>query len=102
MAVYIKAKTQDMVEVAPAKGNAFRLEELQKFVGGYIEAVYLRDGRVMWLNEEGKLDGLPYNAIATDMARRLSGLHEGNLPIVGDVVIATREESGEGDDEDEQ
>lgn len=99
MAVYIKAATNDMVEVKPANGKRFTLEELQKFVGGYIEALGLHDGRVMWLNEEGKLDGLPLNAIATDMARRLSFLMPDDY-ILGDVLIATPAESGDEEEEE--
>ena len=37
------------------------LEAMQEFVGGYIEAVTLPDGKVIICNEEGKLLGLPYN-----------------------------------------
>lgn len=37
------------------------LENLQKTVGGYIEAVTLTDGIVILCNEEGKLKGLEPN-----------------------------------------
>lgn len=37
------------------------LSVLQNAVGGYIEAVDLGDNLTMWLNEEGKLNGLPHN-----------------------------------------
>ena len=50
--------------VEPRNGKSFCLEELQHAVGGYIEAVYLPDGKVMIVNEEGKLDGLPQNIAA--------------------------------------
>lgn len=100
MAVYIKAATQEMVEVTPANGKRFKLEELQKFVGGYIEPVYLNDGRIMWVNEEGRLDGLPFNAIAYDMTRRMTRLDPGNI-IVGDVLVATRAETGDEEEDDD-
>ncbi len=51
--------------IKPSNGSDFTLEELQKFVGGYIEIVWLRDGRCMIVNEEGKLNDLKYNKIAT-------------------------------------
>jgi len=54
------------------------LEECQKAVGGLIEAVYLDDGRLMYVNEEGLRKGLPFNAMASDLAGR---------PIVGDVIV---------------
>lgn len=46
------------------------LEQLQGWVGGYIEHVEcLHDKRVrsMYINEEGKLNGLPYNHKATQL-----------------------------------
>lgn len=37
------------------------LENMQKTVGGYIEAIMVRPGLVIVCNEEGKLQGLPTN-----------------------------------------
>jgi len=37
------------------------LEELQRIVGGYIEAVPLFPNLVVICNEDGRLQGLPYN-----------------------------------------
>lgn len=37
------------------------LENLQKTVGGYIEAVGIGEGMVILCNEEGKIRQLPYN-----------------------------------------
>lgn len=42
------------------------LENMQKFVGGYIEAVRVTDTIVIWINEEGKLEGLEGNFYLTD------------------------------------
>jgi len=43
-------------------------EALQQRVGGWIEAVASDDGEVtLWVNEEGKLMGLPVNALATQL-----------------------------------
>lgn len=42
------------------------LAEMQAFVGGYIELVKTRTPhRLLVINEEGMLDDLPYNAVAT-------------------------------------
>ena len=80
-------------EVTPAPdGRAFTLAELQGFVGGYIEALYLDDGRVMFLNEDGKRLQLPVNDAATTMMRRR--LQSGDV-IVGNVIVCTRREAGE-------
>lgn len=87
-------------EVHPRNGRAFTLPELQRYVGGYIEALRLLGGKIMWLNEDGKSLNLPRNTVATSLAHAFSGIAETDY-IVGDVVIATLEESGEGEDEDE-
>ncbi len=52
-------------EVHPKNGTDFKLDELQDFVGGYIEIIHLNDGRIMVINEEGKLLDLPVNLLAT-------------------------------------
>jgi hypothetical protein len=83
-------------EIAPADGATFSLVELQTIVGGYIEAVRLRSGAWMFVNEDGKRLGLPTNVVATTIA------HErGYLPaddwIVGDVIVTTPHEAGAGE-----
>ena len=108
MAVWIQvAKAEDArtainvsQHVSPANGKAFTLEEMQTFVGGDIEALRLSDGRVMWLNEEGKIIGLPYNAVADLMAHSLSGIAMWD-DIRGNVLVATPEETGDGENNDE-
>src|SRR3989442_13800978 len=49
----------------PANGHDFQLEELHRIVGGHIELVQCRDGRLMVCNEESKLEGMPRNEQAT-------------------------------------
>ncbi len=57
------------IEVRPANGTDYTLDELQKFVGGYIEVIPAREeGYILVINEEGKLEGLPFNGRATDLA----------------------------------
>ena len=70
--------TSEAREVKPAKGKKFKLEELQGFVGGYIELVRLSKRQNMIVNEEGRLKGLAVNEVASALANRL---------IVGDVVV---------------
>lgn len=55
----------EIVEVEPENGSDFSLEELQSFVDGYIEIAYLDNERVIVINEEGKINDLPYNENAT-------------------------------------
>lgn len=50
----------------------------------------MSNGKSMYVNEEGKLNGLPYNEKATQILRQ-----QGRIPndyIVGDVVILSNEE----------
>lgn len=98
MALWIKTNGAPQT-VAPANGKHFTLEEMQTFVGGYIEALELNDGTVMYLNEEGKLNELPYNLVADQIAHQLTGIAWTD-GIVGDVLIATRAETGDEEDED--
>lgn len=81
-------------QVSPANGKSFTLAELQGFVCGYIEILRLNDGRVMFLNEEGKIDGLPVNHLANALAHEQTGIAHDDL-IVGNVVICTPTEAGE-------
>ena len=58
------------------------LSEMQKIVNGYVEFVYLPENKIMVVNEEGKINSLPINFIATE--KYWSSIQE---VIVGDVLI---------------
>lgn len=63
------------------------LEYLQKQVAGWVEALGIPDTEVtMYLNEEGKLDGLPVNLRANRIAHRHHAVQAFDI-IVGDAVI---------------
>ena len=66
------------------------LEEMQKFVGGYIEVVYLNDEQVMIIDEEGKVKGKPINPEATIRATRNNAIFNNDW-IAGDVLIMPKE-----------
>ncbi len=51
--------------VTPKNGKDFSLEECQAIVGGYIETVRASDGRIMIVNEEGKMKGFAPNVKAS-------------------------------------
>lgn len=53
------------------------LKQMQELVGGYVEFVYMND-KVLIVNEEGLLFGLPRNNQATEIAGH---------PIVGDAIL---------------
>ena len=44
--------------------ESISLDALQGGVGGWVQAIDIREDVTMWLNEEGKLEGLPHNPIA--------------------------------------
>jgi hypothetical protein len=73
------------------------LADLQSAVGGYIEAIRLQSddlSAVLWVNEEGKLRGLPVNVKATRLARLYGNIGEDT--IVGAVAVSGPEdEDGE-------
>ena len=98
MATLIKAHGREQ-NVTPANGEKFTLEEMQGYVGGYIEIIGLPDGSQLILNEEGKLKGLEPNLKASLLARK-AGIHPSDY-VVGDVLIASRTEAGFDDDEEE-
>ena len=83
MATIIKADGRK-IETQPKNGRDFKLEELKKIVGGYIEIVTLSDNKIMVINEEGKVNGLPINIIATQLF--------GYDIIVGDVLVCNSDE----------
>ena len=78
-------KANNEAPLIEPEGETWTLKELQELVGGYIEIVAAPNhpGRVLVINEEGKLKGLPFNKNATDLY-----IYE---PIVGDAVITLSE-----------
>lgn len=85
MATLVK-ENGDKVEISPANGNMFELEEVQKLVGGYIEIIHLGKGDVMIIDEEGKLKDKQINSVATIVAHMCQAIYQCDC-IVGDVVI---------------
>lgn len=59
------------------------LDNLQAVVGGYIEAVRVDDSITIWVNEEGKLQGLAPNFMLLDSSNRAYDLIAGNVIITG-------------------
>lgn len=74
----------DFQETQPNNGTAFELEELQEIVGGYIEIIRLNDGKIIIVNEEGLMQGLPVNIEATNILRRD---HSTAQYIVGNAIV---------------
>ena len=79
---------KDSVDYTPKNGTTFELEEMQEIVGGYIEIIRLNDGRIIIVNEEGLLQGLPVNIEATNILRRD---HSTTQYIVGNAIVCDAE-----------
>ena len=65
----------------PPAGKTYTLEELQAAVGGYIQIVSLGSAHLMVINEEGKLQKLPRNELASALYA-----HD-NDHIVGNALV---------------
>ena len=59
--------------------NKPTLEQAQDFVGGFVELVNLKEKQFL-VNEDGLLEGLPFNAKASSLA---------GIPLVGPVLVLT-------------
>lgn len=85
----ILIKADGMVSnVYPMNGTDFTLEELQDFVGGYIEIAELRCADTTYpldtivVNEDGLSLGLTFNPVASALF--------GYAGVVGDVLITSK------------
>lgn len=89
-------KTDGTVERETLSGNGSeQFATIQKAVEGWVERVPLEDYTLlMWVNEEGKLKGLPHNRLAQQLWDKDWG--EGSDYIVGNVVI-TGDDGEEGE-----
>lgn len=80
--------TVGMAETVPA------YEVLKAAVGGWLEGVPL-EGVTAYVNEEGKLLGMPVNALATRLAHRDEAIYPHDT-INGDmIVLGTLDDDGE-------
>ena len=93
MATLYKADgTQEVIK--PANGKKFDIKELQALVGGTVERLKLPFDQRMVMNEDGRPKNLPVNDKASQLLHMALG---GNtVPIVGDVVVGTKNELGLG------
>ena|SRR5436309_14014131 len=100
MAEYIKADpSQPIKTVTPANGETFTLQEMQKLVEGYVQAIALTPKLILYVNEDGIMLKKPLNARATAKLWQFQPGWTGT-PLLGDVFIATLAETG--DDQDEE
>jgi hypothetical protein len=79
-ALYIKTD-RTIQTVEPENGKSFALKELQQYVGGagvlgMVDIQNLPDGRTIYLNDNGKIEGLDKNEIATEIWKRAYPIDE--------------------------
>lgn len=101
MALLIKSNGE-VKEVSPSNKKHFSLEELQKFVGGYIEKVNVDPNNIFVCNEEGRLYDLPYNKLATETfsfkvkntkySEETKNFLIDTVSFVGDILICNQKE----------
>ena len=103
MARFITVDGKDK-EVKPEDGKRFKLGELQAYVDGYIEIISMPSGQVIYLNEEGKCDGLIKNELATKIWNEEFPIEKypnnNDQLIVGNVLILSAKEDDAQNEEE--
>lgn len=79
-------RTDGNITEVSSRGDTFSLDELQKFVGGYIQLVSTRKpARDLYCNEEGLIHDLPLNRTAqqfVDPMWNTAGCLRGNVAVM--------------------
>ena len=78
----------EVIETSPKNGKNYTYEELREIVGGFIQIIFLKD-KFMIINEEGKLNNLPYNDNATVLYR--ANFRNTTDFIVGDALLSGKD-----------
>ena len=89
MALLVKTNGEQ-INVIPKNNKSFSLEELQFFVGGFIE-LFRTENKIFVLNEEGLNLELPKNEVATSLLYKEVNLKTIQF-LVGDIVICDENE----------
>ena len=68
-------KTMKAIKIT-ADGNVDQIEvngyeDLKEHIGGWLEGLHLTDDTFAYIDEEGKMKGLPYNVLATELCTDL-------------------------------
>lgn len=73
----VKITSDGLVDIVVFEKQYASMEELQSIVNGHFEFVYLPENMIMVVNEEGKLNDLPVNSIATSFVQ----------PVLKDYIV---------------
>lgn len=88
-APYIAHATKGFTQLVIEDEEAgLTLRQCQEAVGGYVQRVFLGDGLILLVNEDGLSQNLPINAVATALLRSYITDPAANVMIVGDVIVA--------------
>lgn len=95
MAHILEVEAKEPIEAIPNNGKSFTLAEMQHIVGGSIQIVSLPKKKMeLVINEEGELDGLPINELATKIWLEEFPLDQFSLNnngrIVGNALLTER------------
>lgn len=86
---YVLPAAGGIKEIAPANGKKFKLDELQKLVGGYLEMLCpVATGAYLLGDEEGKLKHKPINFNATSLYQEMTNIVDD--PVVGDCILIAK------------
>lgn len=80
---------REVIEVSPKNNRDFTLKELQNFVEGDIEIINLTTKKILIVNEEGKINKLPFNESATELWKKYYGRTD---YIVGNALLCNSDE----------
>lgn len=80
---------REVIEVSPKNNRDFTLKELQNFVEGDIEIINLTTKKILIVNEEGKINKLPFNELATELWKKYYGRTD---YIVGNALLCNSDE----------
>ena len=97
MSYAVKIQTDGLIECVdfPGPDDEGQYQALSDAVGGYIEHINVICNDVpldMWINEEGLLRRLPYNAVASYLYQHAARTHD--VLIVGDAIITSGDDEG--------
>lgn len=82
---YLIKENGEICRIKPGNGSDFILEEVQAYVGGFIEVVRLNDMQIMVVDEEGKFSK-GYNVFATAICNLNKAIGRSDY-IAGDAVV---------------
>ena len=91
MATATLIKPDGSKRIVFTEGEHITLKEMYLILGcSMIEAIYLEDGRIMWIDEVGKLKPHFANPLATELLHKAGGLQDDY--IAGLALITKKEE----------